>query len=240
MSSTDQYLHRYKDKSSSELNDIVRNDGYLTEAKIAAILELEKREEITGELQSLKNKLEAELERIIVQRRNNQRYQTLFPRIIAAIIDSIVLWPIGLLLNYLMKLDILFAVLLLNLINNLLPFIYSIFCHGRYGQTIGKYAMNVKVIDIGEQKSIDFGQALLRDIVPVALTLVLFIYSIFMMDYSLSGEDLLNNLSILLPMIILSSLSILWAILEIFSMLTNKKSRAIHDLIAGTVVVKQL
>lgn len=50
MSSTDQYLHRYKDKSSSELNDIVRNDGYLTEAKIAAILELEKREEITGEL----------------------------------------------------------------------------------------------------------------------------------------------------------------------------------------------
>ena len=33
---------------------------------------------------------------------------------------------------------------------------------------------------------------------------------------------------------------LIWGLLEILAMLTNRKRRAIHDFIAGTVVVKQI
>lgn len=240
MNTPDQYTLRYQRKSKAELIEVIKNDKYLTEAKIASIRELESREELSHELQAIKHKLEAELERVLVQRRNSQRYQTFFPRFIASIIDSIVLWPIGFLLEYLMQIDILFLVLFLTLLNKLMPFMYSIFCHGKYGQTVGKYAMNVIVIDAGEQKGIDFRQAILRDAVPVALMVILFAFSIVLMDYEQSHEDFMSNIDVLLPMIIISSLSFLWSILEILSMLTNEKSRALHDLIAGTVVVRKL
>lgn len=56
MENSTRYSLRYKDKSNNELKAISENESNHTEAKIAAIAELEKRDGITDKLQKAKNK----------------------------------------------------------------------------------------------------------------------------------------------------------------------------------------
>ncbi|MFT6783910.1 MAG: putative RDD family membrane protein YckC [Saprospiraceae bacterium] len=166
-----------------------------------------------------------------------QRYQTFWPRFIAAVIDGFVMWPVGFILNYLTDSNIGIIVIIGNLLNNISPYIYSILLHSRNGQTLGKMAMKVRVVDVNTEENIDLRQAFLRDCVPITLMIVLFTYSFIL----LSGRDDFNisiDFVTLAPIFFIGLLSSTWTLLEIFSMLLNEKSRAVHDIIARTVVVK--
>jgi uncharacterized RDD family membrane protein YckC len=113
---------------------------------------------------------------------------------------------------------------------------YSISLHARFGQTLGKMAFHVKVVDVTDLP-ITVSQAVRRDIVPLALAL-------FMVAQDcapvLRGENPLQpthpHLGWGMVIMLLTGAGWFWA--EVLTMLTNRRRRAIHDLIAGTVVIR--
>ncbi len=112
--------------------------------------------------------------------------------------------------------------------------------HGRFGQTLGKMVCKVKVIDKSEKKPITYRQAFLRDSVVIILGLL---FTFFAGSGFLDGINPYNrpetvNAEIPPWMSFLSWINSLWFFIEIITMLTNKKRRAVHDFIASSVVVK--
>ena len=112
--------------------------------------------------------------------------------------------------------------------------VYYVFMHVKFGQTIGKWICKVKVVDYESEKSINITQAILRDIVPVLLVP----YSIYSYTSGYAADpgvfsDPSNGFDLIVAMILL-----FWVFLELITMLMNKKRRAVHDFIAGTVVIK--
>jgi uncharacterized RDD family membrane protein YckC len=167
---------------------------------------------------------------VIEKTKEVDKYRTGFKRFIAAIVDGLLLLlpVIVFTANFGIKQE--YAVLM-SVFNMLLPVVYSVFMHFKYGQTLGKMLVNVQVKDISEEGRLTLKQALLRDSILIGLEIVGLI-SLLFLTYSDSPilQTLMDN--------IISNAVFLWTLLEIVSMLTNEKGRAIHDFIARTVVVK--
>jgi hypothetical protein len=79
-------------------------------------------------------------------------------------------------------------------------------------------------------------QAFLRDSVPIVLTVFLLLFAIEPMLSDRPSELKWGDSKIPLY---LSMANLTWLLLELGTMLTNAKRRAIHDLIAGSVVVRR-
>ena len=112
---------------------------------------------------------------------------------------------------------------------------YSVALHAHYGQTFGKIVMGVKVVDVSETK-LSIRQAILRDIVPIffsVLSIASALPRIFsgLGPYKTAGELSWIDYG-------WASGSLIWFLLEVVTMLTNEKRRAVHDFIAGSVVVR--
>jgi uncharacterized RDD family membrane protein YckC len=116
-----------------------------------------------------------------------------------------------------------------GILDTLFLFLYSVWMTGRFGQTIGKMVAGIKVLDAeSEQHVIGIRCALYRDLPLIVLYLGLIVYW-------LVTEDILyeNSVSWLFPI-----LTFLWIAGEFITMFANEKRRAVHDLLAGSVVVK--
>jgi len=162
-----------------------------------------------------------------------RKYATFWLRVCARIGDTIIFLPA----------DVISYILVIHptapwvrvvwfLIRRCVRLVYEILMHGIYGQTLGKMACHVRVLDISE-RPLSMKQAVLRNIVDIILLPVcLWIY---------------------LPLVILGSLDFShpvshsplftylyggWVWLDGLTMLTNSKRRALHDFIAGSVVVR--
>ena len=106
-----------------------------------------------------------------------------------------------------------------------------------WGQTLGKRAVGVIVRDVTE-RPLSIRQAVLRDAVPIALSTLQFWDDL---------PDLLRGRDPLLPggeihavaFGLLGWVSVLWFAAEVVTMLTNRKRRAVHDFIAGSVVLRR-
>ncbi len=171
-----------------------------------------------------------------------ERYSTFAPRFWTGNIDSCVLWPIGSAAGALLSLGIpsgLAALLLV--VENLAWLLYTVVMHARYGQTVGKMVTKVRVVDFRTEGSITWSQAWLREGIPTAISLSLVGWEIsLILTGRLSpavvqtGEAVTTStgywILVVLPM--------LWFLAEVVTMLTNEKRRALHDFIAGTVVVR--
>jgi uncharacterized RDD family membrane protein YckC len=119
------------------------------------------------------------------------------------------------------------------LITNSSSYVYSVLMHGYYGQTLGKMACKIKVLDISE-RPITMMQAFLRDIVIIGINII---------SSAISLNLLITAGGIQSPkfqnvQMVIGFASFAWFVAEILTMLTNKKRRAVHDFIAGTVVVR--
>jgi len=113
--------------------------------------------------------------------------------------------------------------------------LYSVLLHARFGRTVGKKLLRVKVLDIGGVVVPSLRQAFLRDIGLVVLntaTVAYVIYLVFTVVYTSDGEVAG------LPGELIMWAAMGWLALELLTMLTNGKRRALHDYIAGTVVVR--
>jgi len=145
------------------------------------------------------------------------RYSTFWGRLAAGILDALVLgfvlFSVGSIFGMGSKTARYFS--------DIFPYVYSVVSHGKYGRTIGKKLMGLKVIDKSEQQEIGYRQAFIRDAFPISITLLVLIGS----SWGLVQEQI-------------SFVNSAWFVLEVVTVLFNQKRRAFHDYIAGTVVVK--
>ena len=164
-----------------------------------------------------------------------EKYQTIGARFAALIIDGIVMIPFTSLAA--MSTDLIrthntprVSFVLTNMFN-LIPVVYAVLLHAKYGQTLGKKVMKVKVLDISE-KPVTFTQAVIRSLPQM--------FPVF------AGAGLINISTrenpdydaVQIAVILIAAASWIWRIADIVVCLSSEKKRALHDLIAGTVVVK--
>src|SRR5882724_2398788 len=168
------------------------------------------------------------------------RYSTFGPRFWTGFVDSCVLWPLGFVTSALLSLNVPRGVAsLLIIVNSLAWLVYTVVMHARYGQTVGKMATKVRVVDFRTEGKISWSQAWLREGIPMFLSLGFLGYEIFAVwTRRLAPSDIANGLVADKAYWLLTALPGLWFIAEVLTMLTNEKRRALHDFIAGTVVVR--
>lgn len=163
----------------------------------------------------------------------NSKYSTFWPRFFASLIDGIFLSITGALIS----LPLGFFPNLLSFLNEYIsPFLllgYFVVLHGLYGQTLGKLVTSVKVVNHSDEEPISIKQAFLRDCAP------LIVFSIALLTIVLSSIIDDGNISEISQLIVLfaGTFQFVWFFLEILTMLFNEKRRALHDFIAGTVVI---
>jgi uncharacterized RDD family membrane protein YckC len=172
------------------------------------------------------------------------RYAGFWPRLGAALVDSLALIPLTAMSN------LAFAssrntALLFEIPLTLAFALYNIYFIARCGQTPGKMALGIKVASL-DGTPVTLRQAWLRHVVDLALSLLMSVatmhalLSISSADYdALSHAARVNLTSEAAPVWAdtVTTLGFLWTLSELFVLLTNEKRRAIHDFIAGTVVV---
>ena len=115
---------------------------------------------------------------------------------------------------------------------------YSIAMHARFGQTIGKMVTRIKVVTTGGG-SISWRHAVMRDSV---FLLLVFIGIAMHLPLAMSGtnpysQDGVRLLNSPLDKFVRNAQSV-WLYAELVTMWSNARRRAVHDFIAGTVVVR--
>ena len=168
------------------------------------------------------------------------RYRNFWRRFWAGFVDGIVLYPLSLLDPWMWGLALPIPVLVLwFLLSNTVGVAYSVVLHGLFGQTIGKRAVGVKVYDVSGSR-LSFRQAVLRDCFPIVMNILAVMAGL---PVVLSGNNPYDPASLaesgMSPwMLAMVWSSFIWLALELTTMFLNPYRRALHDLIAGSVVMR--
>jgi len=171
-----------------------------------------------------------------------KRYRTFGPRFWTGAVDTCVFLPLTVTVSFLLSLNIprvLAAIIVI--IQNLAWLVYTVALHARYGQTIGKMATKVRVVNFRTEGKLLWAQAWLREGIPLFLSLGLAGYEVYALltghitPSALENGETFNNNRVYW---LVTGIPGLWFIAEVLTMLTNRKRRALHDFIAGTVVVR--
>lgn len=165
-----------------------------------------------------------------------EKYQTIGSRFVALFIDGLIMIPISIFAGIFAGVgNSTKAGVITNVIVSAIPIIYTVLAHSYYGQTVGKSVVKVKVLDISETQ-ITFTQAVIRSLPQMLPLFITASTLISQMSYS-SQTAVRNDLIKLLTTggYILYGI---WSIADIIVCLSSDKKRALHDLIAGTVVVR--
>jgi len=163
-----------------------------------------------------------------------EKYQTFTPRLFALIIDALIFLPLSFLDNLIKEANLLPAIFALwLLVSSAAHPVYSILMHGIYGQTLGKMAMKVKVVDTFE-KPITFHHAVLRELPYLSFTFSL----IFLAMPQTSNIIEVSNFLPYSAENIITFLMYAWIFTDIAVFFINDKCRALHDFIGGTVVIR--
>jgi uncharacterized RDD family membrane protein YckC len=170
-------------------------------------------------------------------------YATFGQRLAALLIDGLVLLPLVFIQFWLESISKTAAILLVIPMTAAYS-AYPIVLHGRFGQTVGKHAMGIRVVRTNGQR-IGWREAWLRSSVDVAFaignTVSSFVALATIPDSEYYGVDWLQrmtNLDAYAPSwLAWTFVGVqIWAWSELVVILFNKKRRALHDFIAGTVV----
>jgi len=224
------YYNIYLKKTTGDLLNVLNNSNTEIDTKLTVIKILEDRGELREDLISLRIELEQKRNEVLNNKIAVERYSTLGDRLFANMIDGFILRLWGFIISFIPVSDSFFNSKILLPIALLYPVLYTILFHGFAGQTIGKMIIGIKIFDKSEKVKNTFGQAVLRDIIPLVVMLVFYLISIF----GVTSDDSVLTFSTLFLLYII----VIWSLLEIITLLFNKKHRALHDFIAGTVVLK--
>lgn len=178
---------------------------------------------------------------------DNNIYAGFWVRLGSVLLDAIIMLPLIFIILYVNGLSV--NMYFYTIIPNLLFGIwYNIYLPKKYGGTPGKLIAGIKIIKI-DGKPIGWKEAILRHSVLLALT----IFSVITMIICLlkADETVFKSLDWLKRSEYLMSLaktpfmihvwaSNIWIYGEFIVLLTNKRKRAAHDFIAGTVIVRNV
>jgi uncharacterized RDD family membrane protein YckC len=161
-----------------------------------------------------------------------EKYQTFFPRFVALLIDSFIMLPIGISDDWFRQAEFppLFFYVWIPLSALVSP-VYRILMHAACGQTLGKMALNVKVLDASEEP-IKYKQAIAREIPQMMFNIGVIYIGIAFLGENPEAENVKSAYGTL------AGFATIWGLADILTFLFNNKRRALHDFIAGTVVVK--
>lgn len=117
---------------------------------------------------------------------------------------------------------------------------YSVILHWKWGQTLGKRLSGVRVNALSGDP-LSLRQAGMRDILPLVFNTVGVLLDLprvvqGRIPYEAAAAAGFSGLSPFHIFVLWSSLA--WFVLELLTMLSNAKRRALHDFIAGTVVIR--
>ena len=159
---------------------------------------------------------------------------TFWPRFYAPSVYAVVLWPmtgiLPMLITYFSDMSEEQRSTVYSITAVLIP-IYSIVMHGSFGATVGKMVCKVVVLDSKTKNRIGYKQAFLRDSVPIVLTIMWVVWA-SRLEKTESPVESWGSYAV--PIIYAG-----WFVVETVTMLTNRKRRAIHDFIAGSVVQRR-
>src|SRR3954466_5805459 len=165
-----------------------------------------------------------------------ERYRTGLKRFGASIVDGIVFMPLLLFEQWLFNATQNITILITwRILSAFLPIFYSIILHYKYGQTIGKWVVEVKVLHISESRTLTLRESILRDIVYLSVEVIALGYFFFPYQQRHDSTDFVQNFGSFSQ-----TPRFFWNVLELITMLTNSKRRAIHDFIAKSVVIRTL
>lgn len=164
----------------------------------------------------------------------SEKYRTLSKRFFALLIDGVILLLPTYFESFLLVPGMPVPIVVIGLFLAYFCYsFYSIYLHAVYGQTLGKMFVKIKVVDISENP-IDFRQSFLREFPFLLLSFLLF-FSEISQVLSVGITDDYGNTNFDVAII-----SIIWILLlvALLTALFNEKRRAIHDYLAGTVVIR--
>lgn len=163
-----------------------------------------------------------------------KRYRTLWRRILAAVIDTAVIYPIALLEYFVVK-ETTPVVLVIGLfaLSYLSYHVYTIAMHARFGQTLGKMAAGVKVMNSEETAISNLKEAFARE----SVYLVGSLFCVGWLAYDISVEGFFRYHDYSWGHLITMMVFGLWVVASSVAVFCNSKRRALHDYLAGTVVV---
>ncbi len=162
-----------------------------------------------------------------------EKYRTFFPRFVALLIDGFIMLPLGILDAWFRQVEFPPSFFYLWIpVSSLVSPVYTIVMHGLYGQTLGKMAMNVKVLDAGREEPIKFIQAILREAPQLVFNIAVIYLLIVFFPQNFDAETVKSHFSVF------AALSSAWVLADVLVFLLNARARALHDFLAGTVVVK--
>jgi uncharacterized RDD family membrane protein YckC len=116
-------------------------------------------------------------------------------------------------------------------------FAYSIIMHGLRGQTLGKMVCKIRVLDVSESP-LTMRQAVLRDILYIVFSCLQATYFLLNLDFYIQTETGSEVVPYPVWFWGLMYFAFVLFVIEMVTMLTNEKRRALHDWIAGSVVVR--
>lgn len=190
------------------------------------------------------------------------QYAGFWRRLGAGLLDSLILLPVFFLLFPHPLNATRGGALACLLLSQLLCQGYKIYLHAKFGQTLGKMATKIKLVKL-DLAAVSWKESLIRNAPDLLLSLLFFIGAAISYSQSTDAEVVAAQiypsafLSIDIEKIKLISeaqkiihdrdplamiagvLSNLWFWSEFIVLLFNKKKRAIHDFIAGTVVIRK-
>ncbi|MGE3384390.1 MAG: RDD family protein [Pyrinomonadaceae bacterium] len=162
------------------------------------------------------------------------RYDTFWARFVAAIIDGfIVVIPAALLQTLVDMASVSWLSLSFTIFSDVAGWTYFILGHGLYGRTVGKKTQNLRVVDFKTEQPISMIQALWRESLFIILGVIALVVSALIDFVPITDDTTLSSLGF--GVILLQAVFI---IVQVVYCLNNPKRRALHDLIAGTVVVR--
>jgi uncharacterized RDD family membrane protein YckC len=176
---------------------------------------------------------------------NDRIYSGFWSRLGANFLDGLILIPYSFLLLYIYSLN-LYAYFFLIIPSLLISFWYNVYLPKRYGGTPGKLIVGLKIVKM-DSSSIGWRESFLRFSVNIAfiiINIVMMVIAVFMADQetynNLTWFDKSTYLASLTNVTLITTLSNIWIWSEVIVLLFNKRKRAIHDFIAGTVIIKSV
>jgi uncharacterized RDD family membrane protein YckC len=116
---------------------------------------------------------------------------------------------------------------------------YEVILHGLYGQTLGKKLLGVRVCDVSGGK-LSMRQAMLRSCFPIVVNGIAILVDLPKVAGGVNPYDpetfSFASATVWQLMLLWSSLA--WLVIELLTMFSNPRRRALHDFIARSVVTR--
>jgi len=173
-------------------------------------------------------------------------YAGFWKRFCAGWADAFIILPLALLFLWLQGFNRPLA-LMITIPSSILFAMYNVYFNARFGGTLGKLAVGIRITRPDGSK-IKWAEAWKRSAVDLVFAFVVLIFEVWGLTQidpsrytSLGWTERTQLMQKYFPSwyVWITVLQQLWTWSEVFVLLFNKRKRAIHDFIAGTIVIKK-